>query len=980
MKKFHKKIIAILLVIVLGVPSVFGSLSVAAKNSSQEDPNFLGQITPNQYAGYPAEGAEWTAESAATYKDFVASDSLLNREFVARVKFSKKAKAQLHVGGSSTLFGIVLKSDPTNIGEGNLCLFGADWELDLKQYVLTPEKAGVALVDNEFDLRIRVMSVDHDGGGEKNDIAVSIFINGKLYDDQVIYADNRASMIGTHMSMWLDQGASLSVKPYTTQAPPKEDDFLGEMTLNQYTGFPAEGLELAATTSAIVSDYSAPNTLLNREFVAKVKFPKKAKAQLHVGGVDAYYGIVLKTDPTKIGEGNLSLSGADWELALQQFTLTPEKAGVALVDNELELRIRISSLDYDGDGTKDDIAVRVYINGKLYDNQIYYATNAADKIGTHLFTYLDPGATLSVKPLTEAKPPEEDPILGEITPNDYMGYPQDGEDWAAQDELLYQDWSAKESLLNREFVAKVKFSKQGKSQLHMGAKAGWYGIVLKADPVIGEKNLCLYGAEGELGGQQIVLTSEKAGVDLVGNEFELRLRVVSVDHDGGGVKNDIAVRIYINGTLYDNKVIYADNVTSLIGNHLFLYVEKGAEISMSAVLDESDKPLETVPSYLKTITFSDYAISPGKYGYNKTDLAIVGAYSGSMDGTFFTGDVIFDNSPAVSLIFGGASTPWYGLYVVPTKNGRLRIYDPELKYLDVTLKSKTAGCELLGNKFKLGLSTEFVDSDEDGKRDDVRLGVWINDKLYFNQYFYLIDYAERMGQYLGLYSSDEAYFIRVDDVYETAESGPVITPDQDLVRITWSSFNVNDGFYDGKAPEILAAFGGLSVYHPDRGNIQHLDGTLLDGNVTFSSASGSQIRIGGKEMGWFGLVISSSGDNLYLVDAEGKTDRYVFKSKVAGMQLTDEEINLKMSFQIVDSDQDGQKDDVRLGVWFNDVPYCNRYIYLKGYAQTLGNMLGVYSNNTNSVIRLKSVDCRIPLDFSIWGFTKNWKKELRIKQ
>ena len=112
---------------------------------------------------------------------------------------------------------------------------------------------------------------------------------------------------------------------------------------------------------------------------------------------------------------------------------------------------------------------------------------------------------------------------------------------------------------------------------------------------------------------------------------------------------------------------------------------------------------------------------------------------------------------------------------------------------------------------------------------------------------------------------------------------------------------------------------------------------------------------------------------------EGDTGTYVFNSVVAGTELTDNWFNIKLSTEYVDSDGDGAKDDVKLGVWFNDVLYDNTYIYLKDYVQYFGNYMSIFVDNESSFIALKndkSIDKGI--DFTLFGCTKNWAKEIGL--
>lgn len=121
-----------------------------------------------------------------------------------------------------------------------------------------------------------------------------------------------------------------------------------------------------------------------------------------------------------------------------------------------------------------------------------------------------------------------------------------------------------------------------------------------------------------------------------------------------------------------------------------------------------------------------------------------------------------------------------------------------------------------------------------------------------------------------------------------------------------------------------------------------LDNTVISGKVTFTPKGDTHILFGGtKPMGGFGLsaIVPNKSTEWVLrlydtnVDKKGvKFEPYFFYSDVAGTQVVGKEIDLKVSIQYVDNDGDGIKNDVKVGMWFNDKLYDNQYIYLKDFA------------------------------------------------
>ena len=159
-----------------------------------------------------------------------------------------------------------------------------------------------------------------------------------------------------------------------------------------------------------------------------------------------------------------------------------------------------------------------------------------------------------------------------------------------------------------------------------------------------------------------------------------------------------------------------------------------------------------------------------------------------------------------------------------------------------------------------------------------------------------------------------------------------------------------------------------------------LDKTIFSADVYFSNTKGGDFRYAGKENEWCGLHFYNRADGkLYMKGVKGDTGTYEFHSLVAGVELTDNWYNLKLTTEFVDSDKDGKKDDVKLGVWFNNVLYDNEYIYLQDYVQHFGKYTAVYVDKGEGYISVKS-DTSVSegIDFKLFGFTKNWVEEVGL--
>lgn len=157
-----------------------------------------------------------------------------------------------------------------------------------------------------------------------------------------------------------------------------------------------------------------------------------------------------------------------------------------------------------------------------------------------------------------------------------------------------------------------------------------------------------------------------------------------------------------------------------------------------------------------------------------------------------------------------------------------------------------------------------------------------------------------------------------------------------------------------------------------------LDKVVFLDTLHFPEGGDVQWRFGGGESIWHGLMFIASGTTLKLSNTvDGEWLPIVFDPEVAGCDLVGKDVKITLSFEYVDCDNDGEKDDVKLGVWFNGKAYADRCFYLTGMASQLGGYTMFYSP---SGVHGITIDPYYPsLDFTIFGYTANWAKELGLK-
>ena len=140
----------------------------------------------------------------------------------------------------------------------------------------------------------------------------------------------------------------------------------------------------------------------------------------------------------------------------------------------------------------------------------------------------------------------------------------------------------------------------------------------------------------------------------------------------------------------------------------------------------------TPPQDLNKITFRDYGILDNEYTADRN-----GMYNGTIDGTIFSGYV--KHSKANHFRLGGTSDAsvaagakeWGGLIYHPNaiNSGASLVIDGSVAipgwYMEISAEA-IGMTTLIDAEYFLQQSVEFVDSDNDGAEDDLKLGVGVN--------------------------------------------------------------------------------------------------------------------------------------------------------------------------------------------------------------------------------------------------------------
>ena len=919
--------------------------------------------------------------TAAINKGEYEAETMNKTLFRGNITYSTVGTSHLAYGGKGSLQGFLLSNvKNASTGEHYLRLWDSNADQSGKKfndYNFYEAEAGVPLVGTKLDLGISMEYVNNDNGQIANDLKLGVWFGGKLYKNEYIYINNYVDTghsVGQFMTIWNQaQGATVAIE---SVGEINWKPMPGDMTEITFRDF---GFVDGTLTAALNRGEYEAETMNKTLFRGNVTYSTAGTSHIAYGGKGSLQGFLLSNvKNASTGEHYLRLWDSNADKNGKKFDdiyFYSDVAGVQLVGTKLDLAITMEYVNHDNGQTANDLKLGVWFGGKLYNNAYIYINNYVDtghSVGQFMTVWnQEQGATVAVESIgaIDWKPMPEG--MTEITFRDF-GF-VDG------DITQYPTGEYEGTTLdNTLFTGKIIFPESTAAHIMYGGKVGGGGfdIVPAQDTTTNEWYLRLFDTNHDKAGKtfnEYKFYEDVAGVALVGEELDLSLSIQYVDHDQDGVKDDVKLGVWFAGKLYNNNYIYLDNFADTghsMGTWMAFSVVSTTQINIKSVGEINWKPM---PEGMTEITFRDFGFVDGDLTQYPT-----GQYEGkTLDNTLFTGKITFPESAAAHIMYGG-KVGGGGFDIVPAQDETtgqwyLRLFDTNhdktgKKFNEYKFYEDVAGVALVGEELELSLSLEYVDHDKDGAKDDVKLGVWFAGKLYNNNYIYLDNFADT-GHSMGTWM---AFSVAKTTKINVKSVGTINWKDvpEGLTEITFRDF----GFIDG----------GITQYPSGEYEGKTLDNTLFTGKITFPESAAAHIMYGGKIAGGGFDIVPAQNETtgewyLRLFDTNrDKTGRkfseYKFYADVAGMKLVGEEIAISFSLQYVDHDQDGQKDDVKLGVWFGGKLYNNRYIYLDGFADT-GHSMGTwmaFSVAKTTKINIKSVGeinwKQLPTGFTEIGF------------
>ncbi len=439
------------------------------------------------------------------------------------------------------------------------------------------------------------------------------------------------------------------------------------------------------------------------------------------------------------------------------------------------------------------------------------------------------------------------------------------------------------------------------------------GLTIYSD---GSSNLVIYD---NINQESYAIDAQKAEAILVGERINLQISHVP-DGNGG-----ILLGVWINGTLYDDTYMELPNIARL-GTCIATIGTEEAQITLW-MPDEC----KVAKTDLTAITLSDFGIADNQKTTNSTG----GVYkngSNVLDTVFTMNTKLYYTSSGGNVLSYAApsSGSWYGLQFQTTGADKIQLQllcSGKGTISIATLKSEVAGVDLVGNDILMQISLQAADFDGDGTQDDLLVGVFFDKKLYNNRYFFVSKDGENIP-------SD---WLKRSITLASSNAG----------KIEYKS--VADWSQEVYLPTIMADYGIKDGAYTDvvNGTLDNtystgltMNGKRLSAEVTF--AESGVVTFGGKD-GDGGVQIYREGENLYFESVEsGILEKTELKLDASWINSLDtDRIDLDVSVEYVDHDATGDKDDVKIGLWMQDVLCNDTYFYVDNYAEELGSEVSV---------------------------------------
>lgn len=568
--------------------------------------------------------------------------------------------------------------------------------------------------------------------------------------------------------------------------------------------------------------------------------------------------------------------------------------------------------------TTDDFKLGIYFNDNLLNDEYLYGENEIASLGQGIYLYkvsvhdvtefaaTEMDRVLEVEPFTEGK------TLKEVTLSDFGR--QNGAYYSPVTAGHYGKLEG--GILDTVLSLDVMFEPGGYIRYPMQGDGPGIDIKVSDNTLLIREVAFDADGRGEINDVLATLTPSAVGCALVGNDLNLKVAIERIDEDEDEIP-EVYLSYYINDSLVFDTVVYDDG-----DNYIAIKQYEAANtMLLENVVAKNPGKVPVMQQYTpKTLGMS----------YQKATGDTYSTVAGAVDQVFTT-DLKFHTTDADGNIVDSSAFSFAkGLNIFYRKNEGI-----SLKLSDFKLEGCENGFVLPvqpDEQFNLKISLDKVDCDNDTFADDLKIGIFVNDKLCSNKFYYSIDGYMRI--------LDDKSLVGVSNGVELIAPSQVPTG---LREYSHLDFGLEDKTYTGTTSGNLQASGTLL-------------NTLFTTNVTINSVSDKfNIQYGGGDVSWHvqyyasGTIRGWNGyENYFTIGAADLLEKY-------GVEKT---FKLQISVEEADTDLngDGKYNDVRVGYFANGHLIEDKFFANNVSADTVYNLcktslksLRVYRNADFSI-------------------------------
>lgn len=860
------------------------------------------------------------------------------------------------LGGTSSKWGVALcvnsSGDTLTVAE-----FDSDIDENSDQQFSHSISASTAkvtsFVTEPFLLQMGLEYLDNDGDGSENDVRVLLYVNGNAVFNQVLSNCNMSNL-GNYLRFYLESG-SIEVGTFQSEVKPVTLSSHKTVTISDFQDSAGKEMESkaydydAVTQNSSFSLKDGSTSFINKLLSMKVKFGYKEgvtpswETRMVIPAADGTNGIFMYVN----SDGALRIEDKIGNDHGEQITC--ETAGVSSFQNTPFI-LQISFTD-----TSNGLALGVYIDGKLCGTYPWTEATSADYGSKIDLTRGLENSFITVSSIDKGEFPA-DPLVQPNSTFEKITFGSFG--------CIDGTYSSIEGTYNgatnvdkKVVCGNIKLNGSGLFQFVLGGKdSNWDGLRLMANSATSMEVKWWNGSNSTL---VETFTSDEAGVDFIGQAYDLMISMEVVDDDSDGT-SDVKFGVWFDNVLYGDKYYVAYGGGDNLGNKLGIYGPTGGTITLGSVKELLPQPDE---SYEK-VTFQNFAIKDGEYDSKADNFIFKSALKtkDNLDGIVVCGDIFLTDKGDTnnySLILGEKnSETWNGIHMW-IQDSTMSVSAGGDNSIIITSSDAGLGSTFDGQDISLMWSVDFIDGDEDSDttENDIKIGLWFNGFLYQNQYstIYNAGTAADFGNTFAVCCPGDGDTITINSAEDIMN-----LPGEDFGKLSLPDF-VHNGTTDDRM-----ASGSFSTAVVD--NTWYVAGhakdhTTLDKKVVsfdilqngIANSDSYNIRIGGKDNYWYGLALDTTADGSMVLGWFGESGQYegtwysISKDEAAVSSFVNETFNLTVSMELVDENGNGTS-DVKVRIWFNKIPYVHEgqnYFLFSDRGNELGNILAMKANNAS---------------------------------